>query len=117
MADTKACYTLIEGRHCKFWTVEVINVHYLATYGRIGTKGQTQVKTFGSHVQAVAMADKMIREKLNKGYQQVSNSDHPGASDALLRQLVGEVRVPPVGESGPPVETEAAPYRKIRREV
>jgi predicted DNA-binding WGR domain protein len=48
----RKCFQLIEGNHYKFWTVEVVGNHYLATFGRIGTQGQTQVKTFGTEFEA-----------------------------------------------------------------
>ena len=37
-------------------------------FGRIGTNGQTQTKTFGDADAAQKHADKLIEEKTEKGY-------------------------------------------------
>lgn len=60
----------IERNHHKFWEIvqdgKVVNVHF----GRIGTKGQIQVKTFGSNYAADAHVAKLVSEKVSKGYQE-----------------------------------------------
>lgn len=40
-------------------------------FGRIGTAGQASTKTFPDEAAAAKFAEKMIREKLAKGYQEV----------------------------------------------
>jgi uncharacterized protein (TIGR02996 family) len=52
----------------KFWNIEVSGCSLIVTYGKVGSAGQTQTKTFASAEQAQAEADKLIREKLKKGY-------------------------------------------------
>jgi len=52
----------------KFWQVAVHGTRYTVHYGRIGTAGQTQIKDFSTQDDAVREAEKMIREKLAKGY-------------------------------------------------
>ena len=90
MSVERDCYELVDGIHSKFWTVEVVGNHYLATFGRIGTQGQTQVKTFSSSFDAKCKANDMCREKRLKGYVQVESDTHPGAKPALLASLAGE---------------------------
>ena len=41
------------------------------TYGRIGGEGQSNVKTFPNDTAATEHAEKLIREKTGKGYQEV----------------------------------------------
>lgn len=41
---------------------------FTVTYGKVGSAGQTQTKSFASAAKAQAEADKLIREKLKKGY-------------------------------------------------
>lgn len=89
----RKCFQLIGGSHYKFWTVEVYDNHYLATFGRIGTEGQTQVKTFSTNGQALAKALDMIDEKTNKGYRAVGQGEHPGAKPQLLALLSGKAKV------------------------
>lgn len=85
----RQCFELIDAKHSKFWTVETIGPHYLATFGRIGTAGQTQVKSLGTARQAEEKAEEMIAEKIRKGYRRVGDNDHNGASASLRRSLTG----------------------------
>lgn len=57
----------------KFWKVafEHTSNKLVICFGRAGTKGQTQVKTFASAELAEKEKEKMIREKQNKGYVNV----------------------------------------------
>jgi uncharacterized protein (TIGR02996 family) len=52
----------------KFWNIEVSGTSFTVTYGKVGSSGQTQPKTFASAEEAQAEADKLIQEKLKKGY-------------------------------------------------
>jgi superfamily I DNA and/or RNA helicase/predicted DNA-binding WGR domain protein len=52
----------------KFWEVAIEEGKLVICFGRIDTKGQTQVKTFPSKDVAEREKEKMIREKVNKGY-------------------------------------------------
>jgi predicted DNA-binding WGR domain protein len=53
----------------KFWEAATEESKLVVRFGRIGTKGQVQVKTFSSTEQALKEKEKMIREKSSKGYQ------------------------------------------------
>lgn len=53
----------------KFWEIEVTGSSFTVHFGRIGAAGQTQTKEFVSEEEAESEADKMIKEKLRKGYQ------------------------------------------------
>jgi predicted DNA-binding WGR domain protein len=75
----RRCFELVEGIHNKFWTIEIVGNEYHATYGRIGSDGATQVKTFRSVHACEAEALKKIREKVNKGYREVNPQAHPGS--------------------------------------
>ena len=59
---------LIEGATAKFWQYEVRNNELVVEYGRIETKGQSNVKSFDTPSAAEAAAAKLVREKLAKGY-------------------------------------------------
>src|SRR5262249_1113339 len=64
----------------KFWNIEVSGTRFTVTYGKVGSAGQTQTKTFASADKAQAEAGKLIREKLKKGY--VETTPKPAASEA-----------------------------------
>jgi len=107
----RKCFQLIGGGHLKFWTVEVVGNHYLATFGRIGTDGQTQVKTFSSDREALEKAEAMINEKTRKGYREVKSDMHPGAKQTLVASLAGTAPapIPPPLPRRPPPVTVATP--------
>jgi len=52
----------------KFWNIDLSGTSFTVTYGRVGSSGQTQTKTFASAEKAQAEADKLVREKVKKGY-------------------------------------------------
>jgi uncharacterized protein (TIGR02996 family) len=60
-----------DARSHKFWGVEVRGASLTVKWGKVGSAGQTQVKTFASPEKAQAEADKLIREKTGKGYVEV----------------------------------------------
>jgi predicted DNA-binding WGR domain protein len=58
----------VGGNSRKFWEVTVKGTIVYVRFGRIGTKGQTQIKSFDTETAAEHEAQKLIREKVNKGY-------------------------------------------------
>jgi predicted DNA-binding WGR domain protein len=54
----------------KFWEAGIQENKLIVRFGRIGTKGQLQVKTFNSHEATIKEKDKMVKEKKAKGYKQ-----------------------------------------------
>lgn len=64
-------FELIEGKSAKFWQVEVDGSDLNLRWGRLGTSGQSQTKSFASDAAAAKEADKLIKEKTKKGYSEV----------------------------------------------
>jgi len=62
-----------EGRSSKFWEIEVTGTDHNVRFGRIGTSGQSQTKSFSSKAAAQKDAARLIAEKQRKGYGEVSN--------------------------------------------
>ena len=56
----------------KFWEVDVDGQTVTVRFGKIGASGQTTVKDLGSPAEAAAHADKLIAEKVKKGYVESS---------------------------------------------
>ncbi|EMP82567.1 WGR domain protein [Leptospira santarosai str. CBC1531] len=52
----------------KFWNIEVDGTSFTVTYGKTGTAGQTQTKTFDDEEKCLKEAKKLLSEKLKKGY-------------------------------------------------
>lgn len=67
----------LQGSH-KFWEITLAGSSFTTRYGRIGTKGQSNTKRFGSDLEARAAHDSIIREKLNKGYRPVEGAQPVG---------------------------------------
>jgi predicted DNA-binding WGR domain protein len=63
-----------DGSSNKFWTIELASNSFTVHFGRVGTAGQTQTKDFSSEAAAQAAYDKLIAEKVKKGYQEVTKS-------------------------------------------
>ncbi|MCX8617915.1 WGR domain-containing protein, partial [Gilliamella sp. B2923] len=54
----------------KFWYITQQDESLTIVFGKIGTKGQTQVKTFSSPYDAEKEANKLIKSKIKKGYEE-----------------------------------------------
>jgi predicted DNA-binding WGR domain protein len=60
----------IDGSSDKFWQIEVQHNTYTVTYGRNGTSGTSQTKTFDNNEQCLKAAEKLLNEKTKKGYSE-----------------------------------------------
>jgi predicted DNA-binding WGR domain protein len=61
-------FEFIGGSSAKFWEATVAGCNVTVCFGRIGTEGQSRTKTFGDAAAAQRHADKLIGEKIKKGY-------------------------------------------------
>jgi uncharacterized protein (TIGR02996 family) len=52
----------------KFWEIDLDGDAFTVRYGKFGTSGQVQTKTFASSDKAEAEAEKLIKSKTKKGY-------------------------------------------------
>ncbi|MCE9554681.1 MAG: DNA ligase [Planctomycetes bacterium] len=68
----KRHFEFVEGNSAKFWEVSTSGKDVTIWFGRIGTDGQTQTKTFDDPVAAQKHADKMVQQKTRKGYQELA---------------------------------------------
>ncbi len=67
-------FELVAGTSAKFWQVEVTGVELVVEFGRLGSAGQKTSKTFASSALAQKERDKLIAEKLKKGYTLVAGA-------------------------------------------
>lgn len=68
--------------HNKFWSVAVKGSKLTTHYGAIGTKGAVKEKVLHSPGAALAARDKLIGEKLAKGYKHAPSQAMPAAAAA-----------------------------------
>lgn len=66
----------------KFWHIELADSSFTVHFGRTGTNGQTQTKEFGSAEAAKKEYEKLIAEKVKKGYTETSAGGGGGAAAA-----------------------------------
>jgi predicted DNA-binding WGR domain protein len=71
MNADKRRFEMIEGSSSKFWEIAVSGKSFTVTYGRIGTAGTSKTTTTASAQEAEAEAAKLVREKVEKGYQEL----------------------------------------------
>jgi predicted DNA-binding WGR domain protein len=69
-------FTFGEGNSNKFWRIGVTEAEVVVHFGRIGTKGQTLIKSLDSPERASREAEKLVAEKLRKGYQEQAGVNH-----------------------------------------
>jgi predicted DNA-binding WGR domain protein len=62
----------IDGTADKFWQIEAHDLTFTVTYGKTGTSGTTQTKTFESADFCKELVAKLVAEKLKKGYLESS---------------------------------------------
>ncbi|MCU0849318.1 MAG: ankyrin repeat domain-containing protein [Spirochaetes bacterium] len=67
-------------RSNKFWKIETKGKNFTVTYGKAGTGGKTQTKEFDSEDKCKKEADRLIAEKLKKGYTEA------GKAKAVLKK-------------------------------
>src|SRR4051812_36575731 len=78
-------YEFSEGRSNKFWQIELSGASFTTTFGRIGAAGQSSTKTFESAAKAKLEYDKLVAEKVKKGYTLVAGKRAKVARGALDR--------------------------------
>jgi len=57
-----------DGKSEKFWEIELEGSSFTVRFGKAGAAGQTQTKTFDSEAKAKKEYDKLVAEKVGKGY-------------------------------------------------
>lgn len=71
-SSAKRRFEFVEGTSSKFWELSLNGAEVIVRFGRIGTGGQAECKTFADAAAASKHAERKIREKLAKGYAEVS---------------------------------------------
>jgi predicted DNA-binding WGR domain protein len=69
----------------KFWRIRVEGRRAIVVFGRTGTTGQTQGKSYASEAAAVAAAEGQARAKLRKGYVRDGGGDHEDTSNGASK--------------------------------
>lgn len=63
-------FEFVGGTSAKFWEVSVADCEVTVRYGRIGNTGLSGTKQFPDNAAAVRHAEKLVSQKLKKGYEE-----------------------------------------------
>lgn len=66
---------MIDGTAYKYWHGSLYEKGHVRRWGKIGTKGTERPFPAGSSYEAREQYEKMIRSKLNKGYEKAERTD------------------------------------------
>lgn len=91
--------TFSEGTSNKFWQIETEGNSFTVTYGKIGTSGQIQTKTFDSEEKCLKEAQKLLSEKLKKGYQNSGEETTTTSPKPTQTQSVSKAKTPSTNEN------------------
>lgn len=72
-------FELVEGTSAKFWEVTPLESGFRVRFGKVGTAGQSQEKSFPDPEAAAKALGKLVVEKVRKGYVEVSPAPEPPA--------------------------------------
>src|SRR2546428_13731839 len=67
-------FTFTDEKSNKFWNIELKGKSFEVTFGKIGAKGQTQIKDFPDEAKALKEHDKLVAEKVAKGYVETTTA-------------------------------------------
>jgi uncharacterized protein (TIGR02996 family) len=94
-------FTFSEGTSNKFWNIDLQGKQFTVTFGKIGTNGQTQVKAFADEAAAKKEHDKLVAEKVKKGYAEATAA--PTAAPVAPPAPVAKAAPPPPAPAPAPV--------------
>ncbi|MEV7230104.1 DUF4132 domain-containing protein [Polymorphospora sp. NPDC051019] len=95
-------FEFVDGGSAKFWRIDRNGSSVTVSYGRLGTEGRTQVKHLGSEQAAIAHADRLVAEKVRKGYVEAGGT--PSSPTAPVAAAADAAEAAPAG----PGDTGAA---------
>lgn len=95
-----------DGKSNKFWRISLADCSHTAQYGKIGTKGQSKTKEFPTSEEAKKSCEKLIQEKLKKGYAEVEVDSSVSAS---VPQTQSNSSPTSPEESGEALSVDASP--------
>ena len=103
-------FELRDDRSQKFWCVGQCEAELCLAWGRIGTKGQQKTKSYASAEAAEAALEKLIRDKVKKGY--VEQVEAPEKALEPIGTEAPEKALGPIGTETPPLSLVCAENRR-----
>jgi uncharacterized protein (TIGR02996 family) len=84
-------FTYSDAKSHKFWNIDLQGNQFTVTFGRVASAGQTQTKEFADAARAQKEHDKLVKEKLAKGYTETTPPAQ--AQPRSLREALEEALV------------------------
>jgi len=73
----KRLFHFTDDKSNKFWSITLEDKSHTVHFGKVGSSGQEQRKEFSSQEEAEKSYNKLINEKIKKGYVEVSEEENP----------------------------------------
>ncbi|NDV97024.1 WGR domain-containing protein [Dysgonomonas sp. 521] len=83
-----------DDKSSKFWSIELEGKTFTVVYGKIGSTGKADVKSFASESEAEKEANKLLNSKLKKGYERADAPDSHGEGAKIKAQEKSEKKKP-----------------------
>ena len=94
-------FEFVEGSSSKFWNITLTGPRFTVQFGKIGTAGQAQFKEFAGEEAARKEHDKLIAEKLKKGYRETTQASPVVAKEKKAGSAIdGHLAAPSVTSAG-----------------
>ncbi|WP_341282801.1 WGR domain-containing protein [Paenibacillus sp. FSL H8-0537] len=71
----KQSFTFHDEKSSKFWWIDYSDCDFVVNYGKTGVVGKYEIKEFDSEEECIKQAEKLIKQKLKKGYKADNNFD------------------------------------------
>src|SRR5262249_13619332 len=91
-SGTMRTFVFSGGKSKKFWNIPLQGRRLTVSFGKVGGKGQTQRKDYPDEETARKAHDKLVAEKLGKGYVETT-AGPPSPSPTPLQQSLEEALV------------------------
>jgi uncharacterized protein (TIGR02996 family) len=91
-ASTERTFVCGTEKSLKFWNITLQGKRFTVTFGKVGTAGQTQTKEFKDEAKAQKEHDKLVAEKLGKGYVETTPAFPARGSDSVRDALEAAIR-------------------------
>lgn len=103
-----------EGAADKFWAIELAGKSFTVTFGRRGTAGQTQTKDFASSAEALKACEKLIAEKVKKGYQEAGAAESSTGAETTAATQALATKTPKTSKGKKGTATAETPHASAR---
>ncbi|WP_259208197.1 WGR domain-containing protein [Stenotrophomonas sp. BIGb0135] len=109
-------FELVEGTASKFWEVEQDGSDLNVRWGRIGTQGQSQTKSFADAAKAASALTRLVNEKTGKGYSETGAAATPAiAATAPATAAPRAAKAPQPAAAAPAPSAAPTPVKRRPR--